>query len=1261
MNLLVKKLQAPDTAPSFGLSETSLNTGHLLSSTTASALIGAGLIPESRYQNKLKFDSNIDQLLEQEETLVQNTGFINRALIELSESEEIEANLLDKSFIKAATQSINPIRLDQSINSWDDLDLSKLSFTSAREKEDFKTALEIVSYYKGRTNKLPEEKMINRLIDHFNPYFFEALKLHYQNFPNAKKLFSNLTRLEKGKAGNSLTKVLLYLILRQRGIKFKKHIVDRHILNLIPDSDKKFNNYNLSISEYFYDQFSELSKGISRSRILSSELLKIKEKATNISRFKAINTLIKVLYFDNRFSEKPIKVSLSDRNDFGVIKTLLSKDHKLSSEAIASLIKAALVFSEKDTLDLIKNNANNIFPYLNRFFFNRVELNAKQKKEFCGIVKAWLNSGSLENSNALSSLNFEARKKQLPISVVAEAVKIKTKAGKSLDFALNQTKESLNRLYQICNENNSDFDDLIHYAPAFLISNFINPSITNIILDIFESNKDDSGLKSLLKVFLDLETKDIKDLENALCTNQGFKLPNLIHKLSQIQKGKSHFNPLISQLGEFAGLNKKAIHITKALSNHEFSIFKNTETNSYKQVIDLFDRFRRIDLLTTKELELFKSKVMEPNISPDKKRVAAGKLILLKLKILKDFNLDPDDFNTSLNLYRIKSSHKTVLNELNDIFNWSMNLLFGLNGSKSFVRNLSSEDYEFAEKVRDFAKETCFEKHGNYDEFKLFYKSFTSFFPKLNTLSKKLSRVFFDTNLFQRKNLDICSSYLDVMNGLDQHDIELLSDVVEVLEDKYLQTKPLEIFDLINYYKALRNLSVDIKSKDSPLNFARLVKQYNGDIQKIIAELGKTIFQAVDKHLGLEINFEKSKKLENIHKDWDINFLGSLISNMSNWTPRHKKLFGVFVKSYMEDTLNGVLWPPDYNKYPLSIYGNQGNQEIVNYLRLSNLSTLRDIENEGLDVNAWLNASDPSIIDPTYTSGTKSVKSIKVLKKEFLLAYKNFQDWLGDNIKFFSSRKFFRQVEASINKFLSRKSNFEKILADNLEKTKLKAFHNNFLEPGIRKIQASLKPGESLPTIINDIQIATQNLLSYDPSTSNSENLRMRFVDPRDIGRLLFIGNRAKSCTAISSANFKILDLVPHIGTKYISVEDPHKAAENPNGEAVGCSRLYLGLNHNNNVVFAQDTVDGTKAHQNRSSVDSHAQKLMQKIGVMSLSPFKSHGTHGSQFKILGGRPSYYNWVNSKGISKVDNFVIPEDTKELEELRNWQPEGGWQN
>lgn len=366
------------------------------------------------------------------------------------------------------------------------------------------------------------------------------------------------------------------------------------------------------------------------------------------------------------------------------------------------------------------------------------------------------------------------------------------------------------------------------------------------------------------------------------------------------------------------------------------------------------------------------------------------------------------------------------------------------------------------------------------------------------------------------------------------------------------------------------------------------------------------------------------------------------------------------MKAYLNGTIDGILWPPSFKKYSLDLYGTPTQQKEVQYLRRSNLKVLKEMEANGVDVKAWLNASHLDI-GATYTAGGSDVKPIKIIAEGFRESFDKFNEWWeAPGREQHRLSKKFRQAKANLGPFIKKTNNFGKVL--NKQKDKLVQAQREFLEPLRIKLEENLSTGQPLPTEFLDLINALDNAIDYKEDGPDRKNYRIRFVDPRDIGHLLFMGNRANSCTSIGPSNNRILNLVTHIGTKYAVIEDPFKTLENPNGDAQGCSRFFMSLDTNGDSCLAQDTVDGSPAISYRSLIDDQIAKLGQRIGVKKLASFRGHGSDAPKVKaMIGGRPSYYDWTNSfRSAREGGDMILPETEAELIALDNWEPQGGWQ-
>ncbi len=558
-----------------------------------------------------------------------------------------------------------------------------------------------------------------------------------------------------------------------------------------------------------------------------------------------------------------------------------------------------------------------------------------------------------------------------------------------------------------------------------------------------------------------------------------------------------------------------------------------------------------------------------------------------------------------------------------------------------------------------------------------FEKNFQAYF-NLKAISGNITKHILDTFLAQRQYLPMFEEIFQTSAFLKPTEIVVLRNFIQN-NTQFFNTEPLLLLDFIGYLNAFKLFGLDIAANHNK-SFKAILENNTGSKESLLYNLGLTLIQELcsERNLDIEIDFEKITA-DKFLEDWDLRYLGTLVASFKNQN-FSKDIFKVLIKAKLEGTEDGIIWPPAYKNYPLEIYGNQESQEQVLYIRRMNLHLLREMERKGIDVNIWLNAHEDSVIKHHDCAvGDGDQREVIDIVNDF------------DEI--------FQKASPLIDSFLNRvarKTNIEAKEISRLQrKFSLIQPHFNGLKPGIAKFGYALvlkhlqgcsqdelsdflnkvlncanEEDVALPEEVYNLEDICNEVLEYNckPKKVKAKNYRIHFANPKDIGRQLFIGNRAKSCTAVGQNTYAAVDFLVHLGTKYLVIENLSGDSENPHGTLQAYKRVFAGLDPQNKPIIAVDSTNGSIAHRLNNAMN-HQLKLLtlkakkvkngreRKPIPLNLQPKKNRVN-----SIIGGMPqrlsgNYFNYYELEEWGK--QMELPTNPKELEALDNWQPIDGW--
>ena len=159
------------------------------------------------------------------------------------------------------------------------------------------------------------------------------------------------------------------------------------------------------------------------------------------------------------------------------------------------------------------------------------------------------------------------------------------------------------------------------------------------------------------------------------------------------------------------------------------------------------------------------------------------------------------------------------------------------------------------------------------------------------------------------------------------------------------------------------------------------------------------------------------------------------------------------------------------------------------------------------------------------------------------------------------------------------------------------------------------------------------------------EFLRIKFFQ-RKVGRDMFLGNCAGSCTSLGSNASAAFQFILDQGTMYAVIE-------NQKGEVKGYARFFLGIGSDDKPLFFIDSIDGKAAWDHVAKMKGQINALAESIGLGKGRVYDRQTNVVN--KKLGGvlLEGYFHHAGSITLDVSNN-----NTESLD--NQWQPDGGWQ-
>jgi hypothetical protein len=413
---------------------------------------------------------------------------------------------------------------------------------------------------------------------------------------------------------------------------------------------------------------------------------------------------------------------------------------------------------------------------------------------------------------------------------------------------------------------------------------------------------------------------------------------------------------------------------------------------------------------------------------------------------------------------------------------------------------------------------------GNQIDPEEFFRSGLEAAVKLELISPKIHKALIN-DLTQRKNPLQYHESIKICAELNEDDINKLKTFVrnkKMIFDNHQQF----FVKVIAYYNLAKSLGIDVLAESPELNSINT----KNDLSNYLAE---KVLGPFANSLGIEM--DPSIKYDKALKDWDLENLASLVATKDSWSEDDKKLFKLLIQAKLNNRTN----------------------EILDLTKNSKGQLTQEMETHNLNAEAWFEAHTQILESSSFSAA--ATKTTSQLSKEFISKFNAFSEYLKKNqLKEWDNLTNHQLVQEISNN-------------DQWSQEKLR----DFSETLNNRVGQEFTQGK-IPEAVADLQnFIRGELLNHDPSKKIvPKEFKVAIWDPMDIGKNLFAGNRAGSCTALGQNASAIFKFILDPGTKYIYTK-------NQVGNITGYARVFLALDTNNKPKIFVDSVDGKAASRN--------------------------------------------------------------------------------
>ncbi|MBW2046603.1 MAG: hypothetical protein JRI96_17300, partial [Deltaproteobacteria bacterium] len=492
----------------------------------------------------------------------------------------------------------------------------------------------------------------------------------------------------------------------------------------------------------------------------------------------------------------------------------------------------------------------------------------------------------------------------------------------------------------------------------------------------------------------------------------------------------------------------------------------------------------------------------------------------------------------------------------------------------------------------------------------------------MSAISDKLCRQILDHYLYQRGYLPLLRDVFEVFAYLSSEKIAVLRQFYAQTGTRFISNPGflIQITDYLNTYLGLE-LSFDDFKNDLLLS--------TETEEEILRRLGGRVISVIAEKVGIEIDINRVQARDySVLKEWDTRYLGILYATKDKWHKEDKELFTLLIKSALEGTDQGLLNPAVYDDYPLKVYGDTFERK-AREVRCHNLSIFRQMQKHRLNIHAWLYPNQA--VEPYSTVVASKYRIAETILVDFKQRLDGFRDWLkthpdkGDWLRIKKTLGPWARIDVSHpnTALLNNTGALEK------------------LHLFVRQIIAGFTQEEVPDEEITDLALILDEISRYKPhKTQRQKGYCIRFWR-RQVGRDIFAGNYARSCTALSSNASAIFEFLLDIGTQYIFIEDEE-------GRVKGYMRFFLALNKWGKPSLFIDSVDGREASAHRDEMKQYVISFAKKVGIPK-SRILERGDSIKE-KVGGALTGHYFHHSRIKVEKPYTDFSAED---------WKPKGGW--
>ncbi len=626
-------------------------------------------------------------------------------------------------------------------------------------------------------------------------------------------------------------------------------------------------------------------------------------------------------------------------------------------------------------------------------------------------------------------------------------------------------------------------------------------------------------------------------------------------------------------------------------------------------------------------------KVLEKKILTDKE------LILNYLKLLRKNNkltfdlvvsfFDQQGYAEEINLVQQPNSADSDIST------------FYLATTKTLEHELGVQKAEIVvwqEKSRELVRELeevneQAEKYQQID-LQIFQKCILQALPKMRFLSENVTSELINRYLTDRKNPKILQDAMSLFAFLS-------SEKLKLLKDFYIANPTLEqskkgfssvdyIQSLVGYCKAYQVLGIGNEQFKADLNEKR------DDVQNCLFALAKRCLTKLADDIDISIN-EETLFLEgrDILAEWDTRYLGLLAATQSLWPENHKNFFKVLLKSAIEGTSDGLLYPPSYKNYPITETYGKENFEIVQRIRRHNLQLLKCLEEKGLNIEVILHPERYFTIK-NITAQVGGVKPADLLRK-FKSRLDSFLPWLNENQSICKEEA--RQIRAFLQRDQAWANIDQAVPNGNLLSKSERRDALNSLRSQLIRIE-ELMVGH-VPEQVADLTIVIDEIAKYDPNQKSKIGSAFTRFWRRQVGRDAFAGNCAGSCTALESNASAVFEFILDLGTIYQFVG-------NTEDDIGGYRRFFVALNDQDEPALYIDTTDGTLAYACENVLDEEIKEFARKLGIKE----NNIKPRSEKIKTKLGDALTEDYFQHSAIEI-------RESEANEDIDFWEPQGGW--